>query len=120
MKTKILNTVILGLGLMAMVACKDEKKEAEATPANSNLETTENPKTTAALNPAHGEPGHRCDIPVGTPLDQPATTNLQQTNTTVNPNVSHVRVQGGDTPAKNPPHGQPGHDCSKPVGADLN
>ena len=22
-----------------------------------------------ALNPAHGEPGHRCDIPVGAPLD---------------------------------------------------
>jgi len=120
MKTRILNTVILALSFMAMVACKDEKKEAEATPANSNVETTENPKTTAALNPVHGEPGHRCDIPVGTPLDQPTTTNLQQTNTTINPNVSPVRVQGGDTPTKNPAHGQPGHDCSIPVGADLN
>ena len=24
--------------------------------------------TTAALNPAHGQPGHRCDILVGAPL----------------------------------------------------
>jgi hypothetical protein len=23
----------------------------------------------AKLNPAHGEPGHRCEIPVGAPLD---------------------------------------------------
>ncbi|TVZ26152.1 hypothetical protein JM83_1103 [Gillisia sp. Hel_I_86] len=121
MKTRILNIAILALSLSAMVACKDEKKEAEATPANSKVETNKNPRTTAALNPVHGEPGHRCDIPVGTPLDQAATTNLQQSNTTtLNPNVSPVRVQGADTPAKNPPHGQPGHDCAKPVGADLN
>lgn len=121
MKIRTLNIAILALSLSALVSCKDEKKEIEATPANSNVETTSNPKTTAALNPVHGEPGHRCDIPVGTPLDQAASTNLQQTNTTtINPNVSPVRVNGGDTPAKNPAHGQPGHDCSIPVGADLN
>ncbi len=118
MKTRILNVAILALSLSAMIACKDEKKEVE--PVNDSVEATDNSKTTAALNPVHGEPGHRCDIPVGTPLDQPATTNLQQTNTTINPNVSPVRVQGGDTPTINPPHGEPGHDCSKPVGSELN
>jgi len=119
MKIKILNIAILALSLNAMVACKEEKKETEATPANSKIETTDNPKTTAALNPVHGQPGHRCDLPVGAPLDQAASTQIQQTST-INTNVSPVRVQNGGTPNINPPHGQPGHDCSKPVGSDLN
>ena len=29
----------------------------------------------AGMNPAHGEPGHRCDISVGAPLNSPATQN---------------------------------------------
>lgn len=119
MKIRILNIGILALSFSAIVACKDEKKETEATPANSEVEATDNPKTTAALNPAHGQPGHTCELPVGAPLDQAATTQIQRTGTT-NPNVSPVRVQGGDTPNINPPHGKPGHDCSKPVGSDLN
>ena len=120
MKIKTFNIAILALSLSAMVACKDETKEVEATPANSEVETTDNSKTMAALNPVHGAAGHRCDLPVGAPLDQASTTTIQQSNTTINPNVSPVRVNGGDTPAKNPAHGQPGHDCSIPVGADLN
>lgn len=36
------------------------------------------------LNPPHGEPYHRCDIPVGAPLDSPpANTNRQTTNNQV-------------------------------------
>lgn len=121
MKKRLLNISIIALSLTAMVACKEEKKETEASPVSTEEQTSTNTKTTAALNPVHGEPGHRCDLPVGAPLDQAASTNLQQTNSsTLNPNVSPVRVNGGDTPSKNPPHGQPGHDCSKPVGADLN
>lgn len=119
MKIRILNIAIVALSLSAMVACKEEKKETDATPVNSELEATDNSKTTAALNPVHGEPGHRCDLPVGAPLDQAASTQVQQSSA-VSPNVSPVRVQGGDTPNINPPHGQPGHDCSKPVGSDLN
>ncbi len=121
MKTRALNIAILALSLSAMVACKDEKKETE--PAKDQVETTETTeasKTTAALNPEHGAPGHRCDLPVGAPLDQAASSSMQQTNTTINTNVSPVRVQGGDTPTINPPHGEPGHDCSKPVGSELN
>lgn len=120
MKTRTLNIALIALSLSAVIACKEEKKEADVTPANPQVENTTTTKTTAALNPAHGQAGHRCDLPVGAPLDQAAGTSVQQTNSTLNPNVSPVRVQGGDTPAKNPPHGQPGHDCSKPVGADLN
>ena len=49
------------------------------------------------LNPPHGQPGHRCDIPVGEPLPATASNN--------------VRL--------NPPHGQPGHRCDIPVGSPL-
>jgi hypothetical protein len=33
------------------------------TPVNTNNSTA------AGINPAHGQPGHRCDIPVGQPLN---------------------------------------------------
>lgn len=121
MKKRILNIAIIALSLTAMVSCKEEKNETEASTENSEVQATDNSKATAALNPVHGEPGHRCDLPVGAPLDQAANTSVQQINTTTsNPNVSPVRVNGGDTPSINPAHGQPGHDCSVPVGAELN
>tara|TARA_R100000935_G_C2817362_1_gene157952 strand:- start:687 stop:1052 length:366 start_codon:yes stop_codon:yes gene_type:complete len=121
MKKRILNTAIIALSLTAMISCKDETKETEASPQNLEVQATDNSKVTAALNPVHGEPGHRCDLPVGAPLNQAANTNIQQNNTTtINPNVSPVRINGGNTPTINPAHGEPGHDCSKPVGAELN
>lgn len=49
-------------------------------------ETTEQPSTEqnnaeVMMNPPHGEPFHRCDIPVGAPLNsQPANTTRQTTN----------------------------------------
>ncbi len=68
----------------------------------------------AALNPKHGEPGHRCDIPVGAPLDaKPATA----------PNIIQAAappVQQSASTAPNPKHGEPGHRCDIPVGAPLN
>lgn len=127
MKKYILRSGIIALCFTAMISCRDQE---EATPTQSETEVDSNPKTTpsndtvkttAALNPAHGQPGHRCEIPVGAPLDGSAgTVNLQQQQNTgtMDPNVSPVRLRTS-TPAKNPPHGQPGHDCSIPVGADL-
>ena len=120
MKLRILSVALLAIG-MSFTSCKDEKSQ-EATSTQTNIETNENTGTTAALNPAHGQPGHRCEIPVGAPLDQaPATTmQQQQTNTPVSTNASPVRVNtSSGTALKNPPHGQPGHDCAVPVGADL-
>lgn len=120
MNLRTLLPALLAVGVMTFTSCKDEEK-TEATPTQSEVQTNDNPKTTAALNPAHGEAGHRCDIPVGAPLDQAASTNnVQQNQATTSGNVSPVRVNGAsNTPTKNPPHGQPGHDCAKPVGADL-
>lgn len=46
--------------------------------------TTEQNNTKAMLNPPHGQPYHRCDIPVGAPLNsQEANTTLQSTNNQV-------------------------------------
>ena len=120
MKLRILSVAFLAIG-MSFTSCKDEKSQ-EATTTKTNIETNGNTGTTAALNPAHGQPGHRCEIPVGAPLDQaPATTmQQQQTNTPSSTTASPVRLNTSTaTPLKNPPHGQPGHDCAVPVGADL-
>lgn len=88
-----------------------------------------------ALNPEHGKPGHRCEIPVGAPLNSvPTTTNAhveaspapQPAINTQIPDLGPVNpalrnsLQGLNNTGKiNPPHGQPGHDCAVPVGAPL-
>lgn len=80
----------------------------------------------AGLNPAHGQPGHRCDISVGAPLDskptQPAVNTAppvvtQKSAPTISPNVPASTTVA---PGMNPAHGQPGHRCDIAVGAPLN
>ena len=72
----------------------------------------------AGLNPAHGEPGHRCDIAVGAPLNSaPAAQPAVQATPPVQATPSAAPVATGA--GLNPAHGQPGHDCSIPVGAPL-
>jgi hypothetical protein len=66
---------------------------------SSNLPLSDQTSAKGMLNPAHGEPGHRCDIPVGSPLNIP----------TAAPAVARM----------NPPHGEPGHRCDIPVGSPL-
>lgn len=85
--------------------------------------TDESVKSTAKLNPEHGQPGHRCDIAVGAPLDsKPAQTNNAVANSDIN--NQPVTVNSQPTPQKvapgmNPSHGQPGHRCDIAVGAPL-
>ncbi|MCP2026718.1 hypothetical protein L1276_001862 [Flavobacterium sp. HSC-32F16] len=101
-------------------------EQAQASPSNPNTVLSD----TKGLNPAHGQPGHRCDIAVGAPLNSAPTQQVQtaqaQTAQTVqaNPNQKNV-VTTTTTPVKtakgmNPPHGQPGHRCDIPVGSPLN
>ena len=79
------------------------------------------------LNPAHGQPGHRCDIYVGQPIDAkpvPALTKGAATTTAPTPAPQTVSV-GTPQPVKtlpgmNPPHGEPGHRCDITVGQPLN
>lgn len=81
----------------------------------------------AGLNPAHGQPGHRCDIAVGAPLNSAPTVATQPQPVQAAPAVQPVTVAApssssapADPNAKlNPAHGQPGHDCAIPVGAPL-
>ncbi|MEO6671313.1 MAG: hypothetical protein ABIN36_17655 [Ferruginibacter sp.] len=88
----------------------DVTKQITATPA-------------AGINPAHGQPGHRCDIAVGAPLNSPATKPATQTVQTVTPTVTPAASTSAKTvtaPGMNPPHGEPGHRCDIAVGAPLN
>lgn len=114
----------------------DNKTSEQAFETGNNSEVM--------LNPPHGQPYHRCDIPVGAPLNSsPANTARETTNNQVqvaapNPansltaptvenamrlNPSQARNTTPATnegkPRLNPAHGQPYHRCDIPVGSPL-
>lgn len=96
-----------------------------ATPAQN---TTAQTVTPAGMNPRHGEPGHRCDIPVGAPLNSPVAKPPTKTiSATTTPAVQPTATSAQKATAKtvtpagmNPRHGEPGHRCDISVGAPLN
>lgn len=83
--------VISNQGVMPMPA---------QAPARTQTTNTAN-AAGVTINPPHGQPGHRCDIPVGSPLPGAGAPMAS----------AEVRL--------NPPHGQPGHRCDIPVGNPL-
>ncbi len=115
---------LVKLGLVKDTAKVKSVVEAPQPQTNPNSVLSE----TKGLNPAHGQPGHRCDIAVGAPLNSaPAQTQVQQTQTIqADPNKQNVVMTTTTAaPVKvgkgmNPSHGQPGHRCDIPVGAPLN
>jgi hypothetical protein len=152
MNPKIFISSIVITSLL-FVSCKKELEPQESTPTSeliklglvkdtAKVKSVEapqpqtNPNTvlgeTKGLNPAHGQPGHRCDIAVGAPLNsaptQGQTTTAQPTQTVqVNPNQKNMVTTTTTVAAPvkvgkgmNPSHGQPGHRCDIPVGAPLN
>ena len=78
------------------------------------------------LNPVHGQPGHRCDIYVGQPIDAKPVPALTKGATTTAPTPAPQTVSVGTPqpvktlPGMNPPHGEPGHRCDITVGQPLN
>lgn len=79
-----------------------------------------NTKTAKGMNPPHGEPGHRCDIPVGQPLNsKPAPQPVQQNIVQNTPAPTPTPAPTGSKPALNPAHGEPWHNCSVKVGEPL-
>jgi hypothetical protein len=112
-------------------ATSDSAKPVVITsqPALPTLPGANNNVSTVALNPKHGEPGHRCDILVGAPLNSPPGNTVPPTVTNSNPapvmmNNTQPATQPAALPSNkavtlNPPHGQPGHDCSVLVGQPL-
>lgn len=94
--------------------------------AATSAPTAQPVKTAAGMNPPHGQPGHRCDIPVGQPLNgKPAPAQqVAQNNIQVTPNPSPAQVASqnlamGEKPKLNPAHGEPWHSCSLQVGDPL-
>ncbi|WP_297097505.1 hypothetical protein [uncultured Draconibacterium sp.] len=127
------------------VNTENQTVEASIEPEPQELKTTE---TEVKINPPHGEPGHRCDIAVGAPLDAPASTpkvepakttqaapvvstastTTQQSTGRVGPTIENLKKLNSPQPINyapgasvtvNPPHGQPGHRCDIPVGDPL-
>ncbi|RTY93943.1 hypothetical protein [Flavobacterium sp. GT3R68] len=125
-----------------------------ATPAPTPISTTPQPAvapvapviTPKGMNPAHGQPGHRCDISIGAPLNSPpgkaaptqtsqivtqnSSANVKMTPAAVNPDGTIASKPTGNAGAPailnaptaagmNPPHGQAGHRCDVAVGAPL-
>lgn len=136
MKTYKLLPALLFVSILA--ACSNGMEEGSSTtPATTapatNTTTTQPiqqtaPATTqAGMNPAHGQPGHRCDIAVGAPLSSPAGTGQSATpppqQTLIKPTPPPPAVMPASTTTQagmNPAHGQPGHRCDIAVGAPLN
>lgn len=100
--------------------------QANAVPQN-NMVMTQNPQamqpTAPGMNPPHGQPGHRCDIAVGVPLNsKPAPATTTGTTVAAQPQVTMKEIANTTktAPGMNPPHGEPGHRCDIAVGAPLN
>ncbi len=121
-KTLIVATLMVAVPFIH--SCKDKTNETPEVSASPNtveqnkaaLENADPTTTITAegLNPEHGQPGHRCDIPVGTPLSSPVQNSVP--NTTPTPiNLNSSSSSG----ALNPAHGQPGHRCDIKVGEPL-
>jgi hypothetical protein len=107
-------------------AATQQTQTATAVPVSAPASTA----TTGGLNPAHGQPGHRCEIAVGAPLNTvpaaPAATPQPTAQPiTIKQNAPTMAPTAAPAPAAptakgmNPPHGQPGHRCEIAVGAPL-
>lgn len=133
MKTIVIvaGIIIVGASIIAIVQ-SDKKKDVapeihnaadgRGHPAEAISPNAEAPK----LNPAHGLPGHRCDLAVGAPLPSgsdagAATQSPQNINLNQGPRQPDSTLPA--TPAAgvkvNPAHGMPGHRCDIQVGAPL-
>lgn len=147
-------TIIALFAAIGLVSCKDTNAEPAATETTET--TTSTPETTPATtatgheghdhgtdlgssaaqgtNPPHGQPGHRCDIPVGAPLNSPPAQPRQQAapanqggflggGNPQAPAQQQARPVQQTAPGMqgkpNPAHGQPGHRCDIAVGQPL-
>lgn len=124
----------LAVSLLLVSCKKEQEKQSESLP-NSNTEIATdtilqgiNTSETTKLNPPHGQPGHRCDIAVGAPLNTPINPSSLYQEPII-PNTPKTQVQQQQSnpvttpntprPKINPPHGQPHHDCKIQVGDPL-
>jgi hypothetical protein len=128
------------------------QNEVQSSPVNlpqsvkditAELSSTEQNNQGAMLNPPHGQPYHRCDIPVGAPLNSPPVNRTLETSTnqpvtapgipnnSAGPTIENAGKMSspqtrsttspttGSKPRLNPPHGQAWHRCDIAVGGPL-
>lgn len=114
--------------------------QVQTQPVQQQIQTNQaangvSQQTPTGINPPHGQPNHRCDIPVGAPLNasptqksqnnsQPAAKPVQISQPTqmVSQPVEETKTVNSTVvtaPGMNPPHGQEGHRCDVAVGAPL-
>jgi hypothetical protein len=72
--------IAVGAPLNSPVAAKPATTNAQ--PQVTMKEVPNTTKTAPGMNPPHGEPGHRCDIAVGAPLNSKPATPATVTTTT--------------------------------------
>ena len=126
------------LAIISLSACNSKNNHTEAadTSAPNQLPIAQNTPTATPekqgnssgllTNPAHGQPGHDCALPVGAPLkqninsQQPAAIPIVTGQSATQPTATQTTTQQPSSGQKlNPAHGQPGHQCEIPVGAPL-
>lgn len=125
MKTIVIIGGIILAGATTIAVMMNDRNEA-AQPVIQSQGIPPMPDSNAVspkLNPAHGLPGHRCDLAVGAPLSStseapapaaaPPTINM---NSAQQPQPQQAAPAGLKV---NPAHGQPGHRCDLQVGAPL-
>lgn len=100
--------VLVGASVFTYIYNRDTEKTETSPTQNIQVPTSGTFKTPVvttgqSLNPEHGLPGHRCDLPVGAPL----TVSAEQ------------KLAAPAKPKTNPQHGMPGHRCDLAVGAPL-
>lgn len=130
---KRFSLLMMVFAMTLFVSCKEENSKTPAEDGTTTSETIQNNSKQSgstngdvALNPAHGQPGHRCDIPVGEPLPDGSASSpvIKTQQSPVIKNTGNIPVNGSNTNTTtsgnvNPAHGQPGHRCDIPVGASL-
>ncbi len=114
--------------------------QSQTQPVQQQIQTNQSAnavpqQTPSGINPPHGQPNHRCDIPVGAALN---ATPTQKTQNNSQPVAKPVQISQPSqivskpaqettianspvvtAPGMNPPHGQEGHRCDVAVGAPL-
>ncbi len=96
--------ILLGAAVFAYIYKQEDlNKKIPVAPVNMQKLKAPVSTTAASLNPAHGLPNHRCDLPVGAPL----TITAEQ------------KSAAPALPKTNPQHGMPGHRCDLAVGTPL-
>jgi len=131
-KIKSILTLIF-IATALLTSCKDNAQATEVEKNTTQEATLEQKKQAlenvvptsntgssngnVAMNPAHGQPGHRCDLPVGSPLNGGGGANATPAKIDMNKTNKVPTTTAGK--GMNPAHGQPGHRCDIQVGAPL-